>query len=73
MAEGGGVGMSWRKFDGCSLQELANGMGVTVESLTKVPIKSIERMYHNFTTLKDAEGQFKRDKIVLCLEEKRGE
>ena len=61
--------MGWRKFEGCSLQELAKGMGVTAESLSKVPIKKIEEIYQNFITWKDSENRFHTDKIVYCLEE----
>lgn len=61
--------MSWRKFNSLTLQELAKGLGVTTESLSKVPIKKIEEIYQNFITWEDSGNRFRTDKIVYHLEE----
>ena len=61
--------MSWRKFNSLTLQELAKGMGVTTESLSKVPIKKIEEIYQDFITWKDSGDRFHTDKIICHLEE----
>lgn len=65
--------MSWRKFENCSLQELAKGMGITIESLSKISIKQVEQIYQNFIILKNSERQFSIDKIAYCLEEQKGD
>ena len=61
--------MGWHNFENCSLQELADNMGVTCESLAKVTIKEVEQIYQNFTTFKDSRLQFKVDKTIYHLEE----
>lgn len=60
--------MNRTKFEEYSLQELAKGMGYTLESLAKVPIEKVEDLYNNYKTLHDAKRKRTIDEIVYQLE-----